>query len=67
MEVGEAGVSRSCTTKVVPSKVFPVDRHNVVLLDTPGFDNTQRKDLCDIISEIEEYLQRQVPRLLNYF
>jgi hypothetical protein len=51
---GESNVS--CTTDVASSREFPFDHHNVVLLDTPGFDNTQKKDFNDIISEIQKHL-----------
>jgi GTPase Era involved in 16S rRNA processing len=59
MTVGDGGSAKSCTTRVASSKVFTVDCYEVVLLDTPGFDNTQGKNDLDIDSKIEEHLRQE--------
>jgi GTPase Era involved in 16S rRNA processing len=59
MTVDDGGSAKSCTTKVASSKVFTVDCYDVVLLDTPGFDNTQRENVLDIESKIEKHLRQE--------
>lgn len=44
----------SCTKEVVPVS-FKLDRRNVTLLDTPGFDDTRLSD-ADILKIIAKYL-----------
>ncbi|PVF99675.1 hypothetical protein CPB86DRAFT_796456 [Serendipita vermifera] len=60
-ESGQMAVShsfRSCTTEVAASREFTVDGHPVVLLDTPGFSNTQGITFSDIMIEIKDCLRR---------
>jgi hypothetical protein len=42
---------KSCTTEVMATKPFLVNGHPVILLDTPGFDDTNERD-TDILAEI---------------
>ncbi|PVF96700.1 hypothetical protein CPB86DRAFT_498406 [Serendipita vermifera] len=55
MKVGTS--LRSCTTEVASSDTFLVDGHSIILLDTPGFNNTQQKDLHEILSDITEHMK----------
>jgi predicted GTPase len=55
MEVGHK--LRSCTTKVEQTEPFLVSGREVVLLDTPGFDDTSKDD-GEILEEIAEYLKK---------
>ncbi|PVF99683.1 hypothetical protein CPB86DRAFT_283735 [Serendipita vermifera] len=48
---------RSCTTKVASTKPFLVNGRQVVLLDTPGFDDTSKGDI-DILEEIADYMAK---------
>ncbi|PVF93006.1 hypothetical protein CPB86DRAFT_687764, partial [Serendipita vermifera] len=57
---------RSCTTKVEATKPFLVNGRQVVLLDTPGFNDTSKGDI-DILEEIADYMVKNYKnqRLLN--
>jgi hypothetical protein len=56
----------SCTTEVASTTPFLIDNCNVILIDTPGFDNNIGKDLRDIIEEVETHLKnRYVPTFPN--
>jgi predicted GTPase len=55
MKIGHS--LRSCTAKVEQSDPFAVNGQQVVLLDTPGFDDT-KKDDGDILEEIADYLKK---------
>jgi predicted GTPase len=46
----------SCTNEVQTSQSFPLDEKNVVLVDTPGFDDTTKSD-TDVLKMIAAYLQ----------
>lgn len=47
---------KSCTSEVLESRPFALsDDQSVILIDTPGFDDTTRPD-TDIISTISTYL-----------
>ncbi|PVF99678.1 hypothetical protein CPB86DRAFT_796459 [Serendipita vermifera] len=48
---------RSCTTEIRPTKSFSVNGPKVILLDTPGFDDTQSSNY-DILEEITEYMDK---------
>ncbi|PVF99680.1 P-loop containing nucleoside triphosphate hydrolase protein, partial [Serendipita vermifera] len=50
---------RSNATEVAATKPFKVDGRSVVLLDTPGFDNTQGAKFNDIIEDVKNYLNRE--------
>ena len=45
----------SCTNAVQPGKPFDLDGRKVVLIDTPGFDDTLRSDI-DILNAIATFL-----------
>jgi hypothetical protein len=47
---------KSCTTEVAASRLISIDGRSVILIDTPGFDNTQGKDLHDILTDIADHL-----------
>ncbi|CAE7109000.1 unnamed protein product [Rhizoctonia solani] len=47
--------SHACTKDVEQSPVFQVDGRNVVLFDTPGFDDTHLSD-TEILKRISEFL-----------
>ncbi|KAL4081032.1 P-loop containing nucleoside triphosphate hydrolase protein [Scleroderma citrinum] len=46
---------QSCTSDVMTSKPFLLNGHTVTLIDTPGFDDTNRSD-TDILRSIAAYL-----------
>lgn len=46
----------SCTNEVQMSQSFLLDEKNVVLVDTPGFDDTTKSD-TDVLKMIAAYLQ----------
>ncbi|KIK41731.1 hypothetical protein CY34DRAFT_189298 [Suillus luteus UH-Slu-Lm8-n1] len=46
----------SCTNEVQTSQSFLLDEKNVVLVDTPGFDDTTKSD-TDVLKMIAAYLQ----------
>jgi hypothetical protein len=46
---------RSCTDAVNPAGAFNLDGRRVVLIDTPGFDDTTRSD-TDVLKMIAAYL-----------
>jgi predicted GTPase len=46
---------KSCTTEVKSTPAFFVNQRRVMLLDTPGFDDTDKSDF-DILEEIAKYL-----------
>ncbi|KAM0446062.1 hypothetical protein ACHAO4_009507 [Trichoderma viride] len=54
-DVGIGHDLQSCTTKVGVYNFNYKDRHTVYLLDTPGFDDTNRPD-SEILQEIAVYL-----------
>ena len=45
----------SCTAEVALAKVFTLDERKVILIDTPGFDDTTKSD-TDILRLIAAYL-----------
>ncbi|PVF99684.1 hypothetical protein CPB86DRAFT_678304, partial [Serendipita vermifera] len=55
LEVGNG--LRSCTTSVNATAPFQVSGQTVVLIDTPGFENTKTSDL-DILKDITMYMAR---------
>jgi hypothetical protein len=61
MPVGQKLKSR--TTKVASTGPFYVDDHPVILIDTPGFDNTQQIGFSDIMTDIKLYLNEQYVNL----
>ena len=46
---------KSCTTEVQPANEFTLDEQRVLLVDTPGFDNTDKSD-TDILNMIAAFL-----------
>lgn len=48
---------KSCTTEVTPTEPFLVSGKSVILLDTPGFDDTNVSDF-DILEEIAQYMTK---------
>ena len=46
----------SCTNAVQPGKPFDLDGRRVVLIDTPGFDDTVRSDV-DVLNMIAAFLE----------
>ncbi|KAF9267000.1 hypothetical protein L218DRAFT_941614 [Marasmius fiardii PR-910] len=46
---------RSCTSAVQLSPLFPLDGRQVILIDTPGFDDTNKSDY-DILKMIAAFL-----------
>jgi len=46
----------SCTSVVQPGKPFDLDGRPVVLIDTPGFDDTVRSDV-DVLNMIAAFLE----------
>ena len=46
---------KSCTNVVQVSKPFELDDKPIVLIDTPGFDDTHKSDI-DILRIIAHYL-----------
>jgi hypothetical protein len=46
---------QSCTNAVNSAGAFNLDGHRVVLIDTPGFDDTTRSD-TDVLKMIAAYL-----------
>ena len=53
LDIGEG--LESCTTKVQIGNTISLDRHRVVLVDTPGFDDTHRSDV-DVLKMIALFL-----------
>ena len=45
----------SCTTEVKFANEFTLDGRKVVLIDTPGFDDTSRNDM-DVLKMIATFL-----------
>jgi hypothetical protein len=64
MQVGRG--LKSCTTEVASSRTFPIESHDVILLDTPGFDNTQGKDIQGILADIIEHLDGRWAYLTHF-
>ncbi|CAG8631451.1 12799_t:CDS:2 [Acaulospora colombiana] len=58
-QMAESTGLRSLTTKVAATDPFMVDNQRVVLLDTPGFDNTNGMSFREIMLEIQTYLTRK--------
>ncbi|KAF8602540.1 hypothetical protein BDV93DRAFT_557317 [Ceratobasidium sp. AG-I] len=52
---------RSCTQQVMASDIFEVDGQSIVLLDTPGFDDTTISD-ADTLKRIAEFLESMYRR-----
>jgi GTPase Era involved in 16S rRNA processing len=50
---------KSHTTKVASTGPFYVDGQPVILIDTPGFDNTQGVSFNDIMTEVKVYLNQK--------
>ena len=46
---------RSCTSEIQVSPELAVDGHPVILIDTPGFNDTVMKDI-DVLKEISAFL-----------
>ena len=46
---------RSCTSEIQVSPEFAIDGHTVILIDTPGFNDTVSGD-ADILQEISAFL-----------
>lgn len=53
LEVGED--LESCTSEIQESEEFILDGRRVVLIDTPGFDDTNRSD-TDVLKSIAAFL-----------
>ena len=47
---------RSCTNTVQPADAFDLDGRRVVLIDTPGFDDTSLSD-TDVLNMIAAFLE----------
>ena len=45
----------SCTTEVQLANEFTIDERQVILIDTPGFDDTNKSD-TDILTLIATFL-----------
>ena len=45
----------SCTSKIQETEEFVLDGRRVVLVDTPGFDDTYRSDI-DVLKSIAAFL-----------
>jgi len=55
----------SCTNEVQTSQPFFVDSNRVVLIDTPGFDDTTKSD-TEVLKMIAAYLRTMfVPVIMN--
>jgi hypothetical protein len=50
---------KSRTTKVASTTPFIIDDRPVVLIDTPGFNNTEGKIFTDVIAEVRQYLDQK--------
>jgi len=48
----------SCTQEVLVAAPFGLDGHTVTLIDTPGFDDTNRSD-AEIVQLISAFLETQ--------
>ncbi|KAG8731937.1 hypothetical protein FRC11_001479 [Ceratobasidium sp. 423] len=53
LEVGNE--LESCTHEVTPTRVFQIDGQDIILVDTPGFDDTELSD-TDILKRITAFL-----------
>jgi hypothetical protein len=53
---------QSCTDAVKTADAFLLDGHRVVLIDTPGFDDTTKSD-TDILKMIAAFLQQSYVKL----
>ncbi|TDL17996.1 hypothetical protein BD410DRAFT_843149 [Rickenella mellea] len=51
----------SCTDDVVPTAPFDLDDHRVVLVDTPGFGHSRKRDI-EVLRPIAKYLKEQKVR-----
>ncbi|QRW20640.1 50S ribosome-binding GTPase [Rhizoctonia solani] len=60
LEVGDD--LESCTHEVAPTQVFRIDGQDVVLIDTPGFDDTELSD-TEILKRITAFLTSSYKRL----
>ncbi|KAL4246895.1 P-loop containing nucleoside triphosphate hydrolase [Abortiporus biennis] len=54
----------ACTKEVMPSNIFTLDDVPVVLLDTPGFDDTVLSDF-DVLTKIASYLAESLQQGVN--
>ena len=45
----------SCTAEVQPADEFTLDERQIILIDTPGFDDTNKSD-TDILKLIAAFL-----------
>jgi hypothetical protein len=63
MAVGQKLKSR--TTNVASTGPFIVDGHPVILIDTPGFDNTQGVGFNDIMTDVKLYLTQKYVNILS--
>jgi len=55
----------SCTGEIATSTPFELEGRRVVLVDTPGFDDTKRKD-TDILKTIIDYLANRYATTITY-
>ncbi|PVF97983.1 hypothetical protein CPB86DRAFT_398311 [Serendipita vermifera] len=58
MKVGEEDLI-SCTQEVASTKPFPVDGRDVVLIDTPGLDNSQGISFHDVLCQTRDHLTQR--------
>ncbi|TDL14531.1 hypothetical protein BD410DRAFT_833052 [Rickenella mellea] len=49
----------SCTDSVIPTVPFDLDGHRVVLVDTPGFGHSRKRDL-EVLRPIAKYLKEHL-------
>lgn len=49
---------KPCTTKVKSSQPFYVNGRDVVLIDTPGFDDALRNEF-EILEEVADHLEKR--------
>jgi predicted GTPase len=55
LRVGEDEDLESCTSEIQVSEEFVLDGRRVVLIDTPGFDDTNKSD-TEVLKSIAVYL-----------
>ncbi len=58
------GNLESCTSVVQLSKPFRLDGRRVILVDTPGFDDTRTKD-TDVLAMIAAFLSTTQAKVLR--
>lgn len=55
----------SCTNEVQTSQPFMLDNNRIILIDTPGFDDTTKSD-TEVLKMIAAYLRMMfVPVITN--